>query len=94
MSEQERLAKSTVENLLNNIKRDSSNEEKTTDGLIDPMLFEESEGALDEKRKVWNEIFDRCPDFSDFVIDAYSNSEDGEKELMIMEIIFRLSRGR
>ena len=48
-------------------------------GLEDPMAFD-TEEELEKKKATWNEIFLRCPDFADYVINVYMNP-NGEKTL-------------
>lgn len=43
---------------------------------FDPMVIED-QAELEEKMDVWKEIFMRCPDFSDKIIELYRKySED------------------
>lgn len=47
----------------------------------DPMVFETEEG-LKKKKEEWNDIFNRCPDFSNLIIDLFNNKgEEGISSL-------------
>ena len=47
----------------------------------DPMIFE-TEEELKEKKEKWNDIFNRCPDFSNLIIDLFNNKgEEGISSL-------------
>lgn len=39
-------------------------------GLEDPMAFDTEEG-LKKKEAIWKEIFLRCPDFANYIIEMY-----------------------
>lgn len=58
-------------------------EVKKTEG-IDPFMVEDDQSKA-EKSKAWEEIFLRCPEFADFVIDFYkAYGEEGLNDLIIM----------
>lgn len=60
------------------------NNEKAKKPLVDPMAFD-TEDNLEVKKQKWNDIFQRCPDFADFIIDFFdAYGEEGIGELMIM----------
>lgn len=47
----------------------------------DPMVFETEEG-LKKKKEEWSDIFNRCPDFSNLIIDLFnSKGEEGINSL-------------
>ena len=50
----------------------SNKEEK----LIDPMIMEESEEDIHDKRQIWNDIMDRNPEFAYFLINNYTQNGD------------------
>lgn len=41
-------------------------------GLEDPMAFDTEEG-LKKKEEAWKEIFLRCPDFANYIIEIYND---------------------
>lgn len=66
----------------------STNDEKIHETnkkpLIDPMAFD-TEEDLEVKRQKWNDVFRRCPDFADLIIDFFdAYGEDGINDLLIM----------
>lgn len=46
--------------------------------LQDPMAFDTEEG-LAKKERTWDDIFLRCPDFADYIIEMYNAG--GEKAI-------------
>lgn len=47
--------------------------------MIDPMAFDTEEG-LEKKKETWNDIFQRCPDFTDLIIKLFEE-HDGEETI-------------
>ena len=54
-------------------------ETNKNENLVNPMVMD-SENGLNAKKATWEEIFLRCPDFADYVINVYKNP-NGEKTL-------------
>ena len=54
------------------------NAEKENANLEDPMAFDTEEG-LKKKEETWKEIFLRCPDFANYIIEMYD--DDGESAI-------------
>ena len=49
------------------------------EGLIDPMAFD-SEEDLNAKKEKWMDIFQRCPDLSNRILELFANiGEEGMK---------------
>lgn len=79
-----------INNIIKNNEEDSKMntenkniEVKKTEG-IDPFMVEDDQSKA-EKSKAWEEIFLRCPEFADFMIDFYKEyGEEGLNDLIIM----------
>lgn len=79
-----------INNIIKNNEEDSdmntenkNTEVKKTEG-IDPFMVEDDQSKT-EKSKAWEEIFLRCPEFADFIIDFYkAYGEEGLNDLIIM----------
>lgn len=79
-----------INNVIKNDEEDSNmntenknTEVKKTEG-IDPFMVEDDQSKT-EKSKAWEEIFLRCPEFADFIIDFYkAYGEEGLNDLIIM----------
>lgn len=79
-----------INNIIKNNEEDSkmntenkNTEVKKTEG-IDPFMVEDEQSKA-EKSKAWEEIFLRCPEFTDFMIDFYKEyGEEGLNDLIIM----------
>lgn len=70
MDKFEAKVRSTLNNLENDGKIKST---PINENLIDPFMQEESPEALEEKKAIWNDIFNQYPEFADSLIDFYQN---------------------
>ena len=62
-------------------------EKKVISNEIDPFMVDDDQTKV-KKAEAWQEIFLRCPEFSDLIIDFYKTyGEEGLNDLIIMHDI-------
>lgn len=81
-AEEDLMNKEFRKNNLNNINKKefekdinpenpASEINKKNEELIDPMACEASPEDLEAKKKKWMDIFQRCPDFANWILEIY-----------------------